>query len=179
MDRQSAVFGHKPALDKSFSATGISDAEGGVTRSVQRERCLTAARESKEFLLEAPQKIDTERLTYLLDTYRNFDHEPVVVRRAVLFDWLLRGKRIFIDSNPIVGTVTGYPAGIHVYPEWAPEWIIEEINQSMLGHLGEVRVTPEEKNSCWKRRNTSKSEAPAPRPESFPGCYTGGIPVPQ
>jgi len=122
-------------------------AAGGeaLTRERQRERCLSAAAEMKEFLLNAPQKVDTERLTYLLETYREFDYEPVIVLRARLFDKLLRNKTIYIDKNPLVGTVTGHPAGVYVYPEWDSEWILKEMNQAMMSHLGQVNISDDER----------------------------------
>jgi formate C-acetyltransferase len=123
----------------------LFDASGKLQRPVQRERCNAAARAAKEFLLNAPQKIDTERLSCLLEAYREFDYEPLIVLRARLFDKLLRTKRLFLDDNPIVGTVTAHPAGVYVYPEWDSGWIIKELNQAMVSHLGKVDISEEEK----------------------------------
>lgn len=94
-----------------------------LSREVQRERCLAAASEMKEFLLNAPQRVDTERLTYLLEAYKEFDYEPTDVLRAQFFAKLLHKRTIFIDQNPLVGTVTGHHAGVYVYPEWDSQWI--------------------------------------------------------
>ena len=116
-----------------------------LSREAQRERCLVAAAEMKAFLLNAPQKVDTERLVYLLETYREFDYEPVIVLRARLFEKLLRNKKIFIDQNPLVGTVTGHHAGVYVYPEWDSQWILKEMNQAMMSHLGQVNISDEER----------------------------------
>ena len=115
-----------------------------LSRALQMERCLAAAAEMKEFLLNAPQTVDTQRLTYLLEAYKEFDYEPTIVLRARFFDKLLRNKTIFIDSNPIVGTVTGHHAGVYVYPEWDSQWILKEMNQAMMSHLGEVNISEEE-----------------------------------
>ncbi|MDR0576909.1 MAG: pyruvate formate-lyase [Candidatus Accumulibacter sp.] len=131
--------------DASDGGSGLFDESGKLIRRVQRERCHAAAKAAKEFLLNAPQKIDTERLSYLLEAYREFDYEPPVVLRARLFDNLLRGKRLFLDDNPIAGTVTSHPAGVYIYPEWDSEWIIKEINQAMMSHLGKIDISKEEK----------------------------------
>jgi len=119
--------------------------DGALTREIQRLRCLDAVARAKEFLYNAPQKIDTERLVYLLETYREYFHEPVIVLRAKLFEKLIQNKRLYIDDNPIVGTVTGQPAGVYVYPEWDSDWIIKDMNQAMMSHLGKVDITDEEK----------------------------------
>jgi formate C-acetyltransferase len=128
------------------SSANSIDSTGKLLNSVQRERCISAAKNMKEFLLNAPQKLDTERLACLLEVYKEYDYEPVVVLRAILFDKLLRTKKIYIDENPIVGTVTSHPAGVYVFPEWDPEWIIKELNQAMMSHLGKINITDEEKN---------------------------------
>ncbi|MEA4858180.1 glycyl radical protein [Solidesulfovibrio sp.] len=115
-----------------------------LSREVQKERCLAAAAEMKEFLLTAPQTVDTQRLVYLLEAYKEFDSEPTIVLRAQFFAKLLHNKTIFIDQNPLVGTVTGQHAGVYVYPEWDSQWILKEMNQAMMSHLGEVNISPEE-----------------------------------
>lgn len=121
------------------------DEQTSLTNEVRRERCLAVASSRKLFLLNAPQKIDTERLPFLLDAYREFDYEPVIVLRARVFEKLLQNKTIFIDENPLVGTVTGQPAGVYVYPEWDATWIRQDLQQAMMSHLGSVDITEEEK----------------------------------
>jgi len=117
-----------------------------LSREQQRERCLVAAAEMKEILLNAPQKVDTQRLAFLLEAYKEFDYEPTIVLRAKLFDKILRNKTLFLDKNPLAGTVTGHTAGVYIYPEWDSEWILKEMNQAMMSHLGKVNITDEEKS---------------------------------
>lgn len=119
--------------------------DGTLTNDIQRQRCLNAATKMKEFLYNAPQKIDIERLSCLLDTYREHSNDPVIVLRAKVFANLLHTKKLYIDDNPIVGTVTSLPAGVYIYPEWDSDWIIKEMNQAMMSHLGKVDITDEEK----------------------------------
>lgn len=119
--------------------------DGKLTSVAQRQRCLDAVAKMKEFLYNAPQKIDTERLSCLLETYKEYSNEPVIILRAKVFEKLLHTKRLYIDDNPIVGTVAGYPAGVYVYPEWDSEWIIKEMNQAMMSHLGQVAISDEDR----------------------------------
>jgi len=140
------VSGHrKTASKKNERNASYLDASGHILPEIQRQRCEAAATRAKEFLLNAPQKIDTERLTYLLETYREYDYEPPIVLRARLFEKLLQSKHIYLDDNPIAGTVTGHPAGVYVYPEWDSEWILKELNQAMMSHLGKIDISKEEK----------------------------------
>lgn len=130
----------------SAHASQHSDAhDSALTQNVRRERCLAAVASAKDFLLNAPQKVDTERLTYLLEAYREFDCEPTIILRAKLFEKLLHNKALYIDHNPLVGTVTGHPAGVYVYPEWDAEWIRKEMDQVMMSHLGKVNISDDEK----------------------------------
>lgn len=116
-----------------------------LTDSRRRERCNAAVKRIKEFLLDAPQKIDTERLKFLMEAYEEFASEPIILLRAHLFEKVLTNKSLFIDDNPIVGTVTGHPAGVYIYPEWDSDWIIKEMNQAMMSHLGKVDISDEDK----------------------------------
>lgn len=166
-----------------------SSAEKNVlTPAVQRERCDRAVARMKEFLLNAPQKIDTERLKYLLDVYREHSSDPLILLRAKVFDTLIRNKKIFIDDNPIVGTVTGYPAGVYVYPEWDADWISKEMNQAMMSHLGKVDISDEDKKlmreagSFFKKRSATYRARELskelydydPRPDIKAGLFTEG-----
>jgi len=65
----------------------------------------------KEELLAAPPQIDIERLEILSDIYRSTDLQPAIIRRATLFHRLCAEKAIYIDSNPIAGTLTRYKYG--------------------------------------------------------------------
>lgn len=120
-------------------------ADGKLTNFAQTRRCLKSVERMKAFLFNAPQKIDVERLHFLLATYKEFSNEPVIILRAKIFENLLHNKKLFIDDNPIVGTVTSQPAGVYIYPEWDSNWIIQEMNQAMMSHLGKVDITDEEK----------------------------------
>jgi pyruvate-formate lyase len=122
-----------------------SRADARLTSYVQTRRCLKAVDRMKSFLFNAPQKVDVERLHFLLETYEESSHEPVIILRAKIFENLLYNKKLFIDDNPIVGTVTSQPAGVYIYPEWDSNWIIQEMNQAMMSHLGKVGITDEEK----------------------------------
>lgn len=116
-----------------------------LDRKVQSARCLDAVKKMKEMLLNSPQKVDTERLQCLLDVYLEYDYEPVIVLRARVLDRFVSTRTLYIDDNPIVGTVTGSPAGVNVFPEWDSEWILKEMRQAMMSHLGKVNITEDER----------------------------------
>ncbi len=159
-----------------------------LSRDVQRERCLAAVKKMKDFLVNAPQQIDTERLRFLLDTYQEYGSEPVILLRARLLEKVLLSKTLYIDDNPIVGTVTSKPAGVYVYPEWDSDWIMKEMNQAMMSHLGKVNISDEDKklmkeagqyfktrSATYRARTLSKElTGYDPRPDIKAGLFTEG-----
>ncbi len=146
---------------------------GQLTNSAQRRRCLKAVERMKAFLFNAPQKVDTERLHFLLETYEESSNEPVIILRAKIFENLLRNKKLFIDDNPIVGTVTSQPAGVYIYPEWDVTWIIKEMNQAMMSHLGKVNITEEEKTIMRKAATFFKNRSATSKAHEMAGQILG------
>lgn len=77
---------------------------------------------------EEPQNtrpvVSTERIKFLLDTYKETEGEPPVIRRAVCLAKHLMGKAIFIDGNPVVGTTTKHTLGGEFYPEWTVDGMV-------------------------------------------------------
>lgn len=97
----------------------------------------------KEFLLNAPQIMDPERLQFLDEVYQEFNGEHIFYKRAKLLERVLLKKKIFLDGNPIVGTLTGTRAGVYAYPEWNVAWIKEEMQMAKMASLGEMKIPQE------------------------------------
>ena len=118
----------------------------------------TRLKELKEFLLNAPQVMDPERLRFLHGVYEEFAGEPVYYIRAKLLERVLTQKKIFLDGNPIVGTLTGVRAGVYAYPEWNVSWIKDEMQMAKMASLGEMKIPAETEEllkktyKLWKGR---------------------------
>jgi formate C-acetyltransferase len=95
----------------------------------------------KEELLSAPPQIDTERIKVLLDIYRETRIQPNVIRRAKLFNRLCSEKTLYIDENPILGTLTRFKYGAYPFPEEGCAWMKRE--EEFALPRGMVRITPE------------------------------------
>jgi len=106
--------------------------KGVLSERVKRE---------KEELLSASPQIDTERIRFLLDVYRETKLQPNVIRRAKLFNKLCCEKTLYIDGNPIVGTLTKYKYGAYPFPEEGCAWMERE--EEFALPRGMVRITPE------------------------------------
>ena len=117
-------------------------------------------KDHKAFLMEAPQKMDPQRLEFLMQVYEECKGEPTVIIRAKLLERVLTKKNIFLDGNPVVGTMTGFRAGVYPYPEWQVNWIKDEIDMVKMSSLGEVSIPKETENLLkdvykqWKGRTT-------------------------
>lgn len=117
-----------------------------VTRigyGINWETAEQRVREHKEFLMSAPQVMDPERLQFLNEVYEEYQGSSAFFIRAKLFERVLTKKQIFLDGNPIVGTLTGIRAGVYAYPEWNVSWIKDEMEMAKMSSLGEMSISPE------------------------------------
>lgn len=127
----------------------------------EKRRVLSdRVRKLKEEMLSATPQIDTERIEFLLDVYRETamkPNMPTIMRRATLYHKLCSEKTIFIDGNPIVGTITKYPYGAYPFPEEGCLWMKRE--KEFFLPRGKVRITPEVRKwldkavDLWKDSN--------------------------
>jgi len=111
----------------------------------------------KDSLLTATARIDIERDQIMQAAYAETDGLPMVIRQGRFFQKLCEEKTIFIDDNPIIGTLTRHPYGSYPLMEIGPLWM-KRVDQFRLP-MDFARVTPEEKewivNSVeyWRHRN--------------------------
>lgn len=114
----------------------------------------------KNFLLDAPQKMDNQRLQFLIDTYEECKGESVFYIRAKLLERVLSQKTIFLDGNLLVGTMGGERAAVYPYPEWQVNWVKDELDAVKMSSLGELNIPEETKellkkiHKLWKGKTT-------------------------
>ena len=85
-----------------------------------------------------------------------------MLARARFFEKVLTNKKIYLDGNPIVGSLTGGMAMIYAYPEWQCNWVKDDLDSDKLAlsSLGEVRFSNETKDTlkkvykAWKGKTT-------------------------
>lgn len=93
-----------------------------VNKSEHNKLSIRVASE-KEAILSAKPQVDTEKIRLQLDLYRNNHEQPAIIKRAKLFFELCKRKKIFIDANPLVGTLTQYKYGSYPIPEFGSRWL--------------------------------------------------------
>ena len=69
-------------------------------------------RQLRESLLDTKVRVSWERARHLKESYDETDGESVPMRRAKFFQKHLRERTVFIDDNPIVGTLTEFRCGV-------------------------------------------------------------------
>jgi len=112
-----------------------------VVAEVRTGEMTERVRRVKEEFLKTKPVVSTERLKFVLEAYKETEGELPIVRRAMLMDKQLRGKAIFIDENPLVGTMTKYPVGAEFYPEWSTETMVP--GQEFATSLGDTQLPKE------------------------------------
>jgi len=70
-----------------------------------------------------------ERARYVTEVYRKTEHEHILVRRSKAFDAVLQSIRVYIlDDELVVGHQASRQRSAPLYPEFAVEWIADEID---------------------------------------------------
>ena len=100
-------------------------------------------KKEKEALLSATPYIDVETLRFQFEVYRENEEQPSIIKRAKLFQKLCREKTIFIDDNPLVGTLTKYKYGSYLIPEFGSRWLKKADSFSL--QRGSASVADEER----------------------------------
>lgn len=95
-----------------------------MTAKIKEEQLLSErVAKEKEELFSSPPRMDIDRIKFLLSVYQETEGQPPVIKRAKLFERLCLEKHIFIDGNPIVGTLTKYKYGAYPLPEFGVSWM--------------------------------------------------------
>ena len=105
----------------------------------------------KEQLRSTPQEVDYERHIIMRDVYEETAGVNEMIRRARLTEAMVERKKIYIDDNLFVGSITGFN-GIYPYPEWNVEWMKEE-NTIENSKTPELRAANEWALDYWDKRS--------------------------
>ena len=100
-------------------------------------------KKEKEALLSATPHIDVEKIKFQFEVYQENEEQPSIIKRAKLFYKLCNEKSIFIDDNPLVGTLTKYKYGSYPIPEFGSRWLRKADSFSL--QRGNASVTDEER----------------------------------
>ncbi len=84
----------------------------------------------KEKVLKAEPAVCTERARFYTEIYRQYEKLPAITRRALALEKTLREMSIFIDEGElIVGNHSSRLRAAPIFPEYAVEWIMDELDE--------------------------------------------------
>lgn len=118
---------------------------GHGTYAIDWATCDERIHYCKGIVTDTNQQMDPERLTVLKQVYEENPGEEPVLIRARLLERLLETKKLFLDENPVVGTLTSIRCGLYAYPEWSCDWIKDEMDMAKICSLGEIVIPDDTK----------------------------------
>lgn len=84
----------------------------------------------REELLNAKPMVCVERSKYTTESYREHADKPMVLRRALCLENILKNMSIFIeDETLIVGNQASSNRSAPIFPEYAMDWVIDELDE--------------------------------------------------
>jgi len=123
----------------------------------------------------------TQRAVYTTQAYRAHEQDQVVLKRAYMVDAVLRNMSIFIDPDElIVGNHASANRAAPIFPEYAIDWVVAELDEFEKRDGDRFTITEENKQILrdiypyWKGR-TLKDKGYAAFPADSRLLYDLGI----
>lgn len=84
----------------------------------------------REKLINAKSMVCVERAKYTTESYREHADKPMVLRRALCLENILKNMSIFIeDETLIAGNQASSNRSAPIFPEYAMDWVVEELDE--------------------------------------------------
>ncbi len=113
----------------------------------------------RERILDTQPTVCTERAILTTKAYRAHEQEQVILRRAYTLDAVLRDMSIYIDPEALlVGNQASADRAAPIFPEYAMDWVINELDQFDQRDGDRFTITEENKQVLrdiypyWKGR---------------------------
>ena len=135
----------------------------------------------RQKLLNAKPSVCVERAGITTDTYRETMDQPLAIRRALMYKNILEKMSVFIESETLIaGNQASGNRSAPIFPEYAMDWVINELDEFDKRTGDRFYITGENKDILreiapfWKH-NTVKDRGLAAMPESTRVFYDLGI----
>lgn len=135
----------------------------------------------REKLLDAKPMVDAERAKYATEIYKNYADQPMVLKRAMTLENILKHMTIFIEPETIIaGNQASSNRSAPIFPEYAMDWVIDELDQFEKRDGDRFYITEETKQELraiapfWEH-NTIKDRGLAAMPKESRVFYDLGI----
>jgi formate C-acetyltransferase len=104
----------------------------GVEMIIEKKRTEVTERISglREKILSTKSSVCTERAKFYTQIYQENEDQPVIIKRALALEKTLTEMTIFIDDGElIVGNQSSQHRAAPIFPEYAVDWLSEEMNE--------------------------------------------------
>ncbi|MDR2486174.1 MAG: glycyl radical protein [Treponema sp.] len=135
----------------------------------------------RENLLNAKPCVCAERARITTETYRANMDKPMVLRRALMYKNVLEGMSVFIEPETLLaGNQASSNRSAPIFPEYAMDWVIAELDQFDKRDGDRFYITEETKTALreiapfWEH-NTVKDRGLAAMPASAKVFYDLGV----
>ena len=105
-------------------------------------------RRLRERFVESERSVDIERALIITEVYRENEAKPQILKRALALDAILSGISIEIrDDELIVGNHAKDRRGVPLFPEYAVDWILDQMDTFPTRQGDRFRITEEQKRT--------------------------------
>ncbi len=102
----------------------------------------------RERFFSSERKVDIERAIIITEVYQGNEEKPQIMKRALALKAILSRMGICLrDDELIVGNQTKDRRGVPLFPEYAVDWIMEEMDTFPIRQGDQFGITEEQKRS--------------------------------
>ncbi|MDR0378274.1 MAG: glycyl radical protein [Spirochaetaceae bacterium] len=132
-------------------------------------------------LLNVKPRVCVERAVITTDTYRENLDQPLALKRALMYKNVLEKMSVFIEEETLIaGNHASRNRAAPVFPEYAMDWVVAELDEFEKRDGDRFSITEENKRvlreiAPFWRRNTVKDRGLAAMPAQAKVFYDLGI----
>ena len=141
----------------------------------------TRMKDFREDLLNAKPMVCTERAKLATQSYKLHADKPMVLRRALMLENVLKNMSIYIEPQTLIaGNQASSNRSAPIFPEYAMDWVIDEIDEFDKRDGDRFYITQKSKQDLrdiapfWEH-NTLKDRGLAAMPAASKVFYDLGI----
>jgi pyruvate-formate lyase len=141
----------------------------------------TRMKEFRYELIDAKPMVCVERAMYTTESYKLHADKPMVLRRALMLENILKNMSIYIEPQTLIaGNQASSNRSAPIFPEYAMDWVIGELDEFDKRDGDRFYITEENKQELrdiapyWEH-NTLKDRGLAAMPDESKVFYDLGI----
>ena len=135
----------------------------------------------RKSFLSSIRMVDVERAVIITEAYQKYEADPQVVKRAFALDEILQKMSIVIRNDElIVGNQSKNRRGVPLFPEYAVDWIKNDMETFSRRKGDQFQITEEQKETLrkifpyWEGR-TLRAKIKAALPNDLKGILEYGV----